>query len=54
LSQAHSTAGINHICEAVRQVRGTAGKAQIARRGPIVVTGNGDFGDGAVAILSAD
>jgi len=54
LSQAHSTAGINHICEAVRQVRGTAGKAQISRQGPVVVTGNGDFGDGAVAILSAD
>jgi len=51
LSHSHSTAAITHVCEAVRQVRGTAGKAQIAQPGPIVVTGNGDFFDGAVAIL---
>jgi acetyl-CoA acetyltransferase len=52
LSQAHSMAGINHICEAVKQLRGTAGTASVAGTGPIIVTGNGDFGDGAVAILA--
>jgi len=51
LSQAHSMSAINHICEAVKQLRGTAGKAQVANASPLVVTGNGDFGDGAVAIL---
>jgi len=54
LSQSHSTAGINHLCEAVKQLRGGAGEAQLKTTGPIVVTGNGDFGDGAVAILAAD
>jgi len=51
LSQSHSTAAINHVCEAVRQLRGEAGAAQLAQPAPILVTGNGDFGDGAVAIL---
>jgi acetyl-CoA acetyltransferase len=53
-SQAHSMSAVNHICEAVKQLRGTAGKAQVAAPSPLVCTGTGDFGDGAVAILSRD
>jgi len=41
-----------HVCEAVKQLRGMARAASVAGTGPIVVTGNGDFGDGAVAILA--
>jgi acetyl-CoA acetyltransferase len=52
LSQAHSMSAINHVAEAVKQLRGKAGRAQIAQPSPLVVTGNGDFGDGAVAILA--
>ena len=40
------------VTEAVKQLRGTAGRAQLERPSPLVITGNGDFGDGAVAILS--
>lgn len=53
-SQAHSMSGLNHVAEAVKQLRGTAGRAQLARPSPLVVTGTGDFGDGAVAILATD
>lgn len=53
-SQAHSMSGLNHMAEAVKQLRGSAGRAQLAQASPLVITGTGDFGDGAVAILATD
>jgi len=50
LAEGHLS-GLNHVIEAARQIRGEATGRQIEKVAFIAVTGWGDLGDGALAVL---
>lgn len=52
LAEGHLS-GVNHVVEAVRQLRGEAGGNQLGRVTHVAVTGWGDWGDGSLAVLGA-
>jgi acetyl-CoA acetyltransferase len=50
LSEGHMS-GLNHVLEAVRQLRGSCGERQVVDAAHVLVTGWGDLGDGTASVL---
>jgi acetyl-CoA acetyltransferase len=53
MSEGHML-GINHVNEAIRQLRGECDARQLPDPRWIAVTGWGDFGDGTIALLTKE